>query len=300
MPKISGKDLEFWFDGKEYPVLSVSFSEEFDQLEATDTSTPGDGKDFELGRANREISVEMFLYTPDGAEINSGTLVAGKKYRVTAKSTVLTAYDIGQIFVANGTEVMSANDKVVPLGDRITGKDMSFSFNSVTVPVTDADVSINYDTQDSTDTSTVGDASEVGVSRAERESKISLIAKSEDTDLLTTNPTAQSATLTFKTGQTISGQAIPVSKNIADETLGLAKVDYSFKWKGAPTETALGLPTAQEKTFKIILKRGASTNKQYTGNAIITSKQITSNVKELTKMTLGMFINGAVTYAVAN
>lgn len=301
MSKIVGKDLEFWFDGKEYPVVSVNLSEEFNQLDATDTSTAGDGKDFEVGRASRQISVEAQLYSPDGAEISSGTLQAGKKYRVTARNTVLSAYEIGQMFVAQGTETMSATDKVVPLGNPITGKNMSFVFNSLNRPLMNVDYSTKYDDIDVTDTSSTGDSTEFIVSRAERESKITAVVKSNEADLLTTNPTPQNGTITFDTGQTVTGQIIPVSKQITDEAQGKAQVDYTFKWKGAPTEANLGLPTAQQKAFKLILKRGSSTHKQYTGNAIITEKIISGNVNnEIVKITYALKINGAVTYAVAN
>lgn len=300
MPKVVGKDLEFWWDGKEYPVISANLGEDFDTLDSTDTSTSGDGKEFILGKASRQVTVEAYFYSPDGTEINSGTLIKDKKYRVTAKNTVLSAYDIGQIFVAQGTEVMSTTDKVVPIGDPVAGKNMAFVLNSVNIPLISADVSIKYDTLDTTDTSSTGDSSEVSVSRGERESKISGIIKDTEADLLTTNPAYQNATLTLNTGQTITGSIIPVSKAISDEVAGYAKVDYTFKWKGAPTETSAGLPTALEKQFKLILKRGATTHKSYVGNAVITEKTISGEVKGIIKVTYSLMINGALTYAVAN
>lgn len=300
MAKVVGKDLEFWFDGKEYPVVSANLSEDFETLDTTDTSTAGDGKDFTLGKAARQISIEALFYSPDSAEISSGTLIAGKKYRVTAKNTVLSAYEIGQIFVAAGNEVMSATDKVVPIGDPVPGKNMSFVFNSINVPLINADVSIKYDTLDTTDTSSSGDSSETSVSRGERESKISGIVRDTDTDLLTTNPTYQNATLTLNSGQTVTGQIIPINKTISDEVAGYAKVDYTFKWKGAPTETSIPFPTAQERAFRLLLKRGASTHKQYSGNAVITEKTISGEVKGIIKVTLTLNVNGAITYAVAN
>ncbi len=39
MSKISGKDLEFWFDGAEVPVISVNHENSVDQQESTDTAT---------------------------------------------------------------------------------------------------------------------------------------------------------------------------------------------------------------------------------------------------------------------
>ena len=301
--KVVGKDLEFWFDGVEVPVSSVKPSVEFGTENSTDSATPGDGKDFEVILAERQIDVETNFYTPLGAEINSGTLTKDARYVVTAKDTVLAAYDVGQIFVAAGTETMSATDKVKPLGTKVTGKTMGFSFDGSDVPVTDADININYDELDTTDTETISggaDGTEYVTSRAERESKISMIMRSEDADLLTTNPAEQDTVLTLASGQTIEGVSIPISKNPTDESEGVVKVDYAFKWKGAPVETDCGLVPAVEKAFKIIYKRGASTNKQISGNAIITKKSISVNIKGLAKITYTMRINGTPTDAVAN
>jgi hypothetical protein len=302
MSKVVGKDLEFWWDGAEAPVLSASLSEVFDQLDSTDTATPGDGKDSEVGRAARSFKVDQNLYSPDGAEIASGSLVIGTRYRVTAAGATLTGagYELGQLFEATSALVMDVDDKVKPLGAKIWGKDMGFTYNAIEIPATSMDISIKYDQLDGTDTSTAGDASETIVSRAERESKVSGIVRSETVDVLTTSPTPQTTTLLFASGQTVAGKVVPVSKEIADEVSGFAKIDYGFKWIGAPVETAVGLVPAVEKPFKIILKRGTSTNKQYSGNAIITEKTISSEIKGLVKISYTFQINGAVIYAVAN
>lgn len=298
--KVVGKHLELWFNGVEEPVISVKPSEAFTTEDSTDTATPGDGKDFEVILAERSFAVEQNFYTPLGAEINTGTLTKDARYKVTAKDTVLAAYDIGQIFESDGTEVMSATDKVRPLGTKITGKTMGLSFDSVDVPLTDVDINITYDELDVTDTDTTGDGTETEVSRAERESKASVIMRSEDVDLLTTNPTNEATVLTFASGQTFNGTAIPISKEITDESAGVSKVEYTFKWKGAPVETACGLAAAVEHPFKIIFKRGATTNKEITGNAIITKKSITVTRKGIAKISYTFRINGTPTYAVAN
>lgn len=302
MGKVVGKDLELWFDGVEVPIISVKPSESFGTENSTDTATPGDGKDFEVILAERQFDVEANLYTPLGTEITSGNLVVGTRYQVTLAGLTLTGagYELGQIFEATAALTMDASNKVKPLGTKVTGKDMGFSFNASDVPLTDADINITYDELDVTDTETTGDGTEYVTSRAERESKISMIMRSEDADLLTTLPTEQASVLTFASGQTITGKTVPISKEITDESEGVAKVDYSFKWRGAPTELACGLVAADENAFKIIFKRGASTNKQITGNAIITKKSISVNRKGLAKVTYTFRINGAATYAVAN
>ena len=299
--KVEGKDLEFWYDGVEIPVISIGESEVFDTLDSTDSSTPGDGKDFEVGRAARSFSVEALLRQANGAElIAAAVLVVGNTYQVTDVGTNLTAYEVGQIFTAETAITLAGDDKVKPLGAPITGKTMSFTFDAVDVPLTAADISIKYDSLDVTDTDTTGDGSETIVSRADRESKITGIVRSEAADLLTTDPTPEAATLEFLTGHDAAGTIIPVGQEISDEVNGYAKVDYTFKWKGAPTETGLGLVCGVAKAFKLILKRGASTNKEYTGTCIITEKTISSEVKGLTKVSYSISINGAVTYAVAN
>ncbi|WP_448509301.1 hypothetical protein [Immundisolibacter sp.] len=299
MAKVVGKDLEFWWDGKEYPVISANLTEAFDTLETTDSSTSGDGKDFEVGRAARSFTIEANMFDVDGAEKTSGTLTAGAKYRLTG-GTLEGNSVIGSIFVSNGTGTASSTNKCVPLGSVLTGKTLGFTLGGIPMPLMSLDISIKYDTLDVTDSSTSGDATESLVSRGERESKVSAVVDSATQDKLSTNPTEQAGVVTIATGTTLTGNVIIVSKEISLSAEDYAKVDYTFKWKGAPTEVNMGFASAVEKSFKIILKRGASTNKEYTGNAIVTEKTISSEVKGLAKISYTMQINGALSYAVAN
>lgn len=300
--KIEGKHLEFWLDGIEEPIISQSLTEAFDQLESTDSATAGDGKDFEVGRATRSFTLEANLYTPVGAELTTGTLVKDNTYRVTGGTMVegTESYELGRIFVSDGTGVATGTNKVVPLGDKISGKTMNLNYDGVDMPLSSADISIKYDTIDATDTATVGDASEVLVSRADRESKVSAILRDDDVDILSEDPLPVEATLEFAPGQTIDGIILPVNKTVGDEVNGMAKVDYTFKWKGQPTETALGFATAVEKPFIIRLMRGVTTHKQYSGTCIITEKSITNEVKGLAKVSYSCQIQGELTRAVAN
>lgn len=295
MAKVLGKDLEFWWDGVEIPVVSVSPAAEFDQEDVTDTSTPGDGKEFLVIRGSRSFNIEAIMYEPAGAEINTGTLDAGKRYRVTAKDTVLAAYDIGQIFVANGTEVMSGTDKVVPIGAKIGGKAMSFEFDSTAVPVRELSFNLTYDELDSTDSETTGDAKETEVSRAERETSLSAIMRDDEADLLTSDPVEEDVTLELTATTNVEGKAVPIAKSITNPTTGFAEVSYTLKWQGAPAETNFGLAGGVEKPFKLIFKRGTSTNKEYTGNAVITAKSITCNVSGVARVTYTVKVNGAQT-----
>lgn len=295
MSKIKGKDLEFWFDGIERPVISVDPGTAFDQIDSTDTATPGDGKDFEVGRADRSISIEANMYEPDGAEINTGTLVAGNRYRVTAKNTVLADYEVGQIFEADGTEAMSGTDKVVPLGTKVTGKAMSFEFDATPHPVRELGFNLTYDELDGTDSETTGDAKETEVSRAERETTLSAIMRDDAADLLSSDPAVETVDLELTATSKVVGEAVVTTKNITNPTTGFAEVNYSLKWKGVPTETNFGLAAGVQKAFKLIFKRGTVANKEYTGNAVITAKSVTCNVSGVARVTYTVRVNGAQT-----
>lgn len=295
MAKINGKDLEFWFDSKEYPVESISLQTQFDEEETTDTSTPGDGKDFDLIRASRGFNVEAFLYEPDGNEISSGTLTKGKRYRVTAKDSVLDDYEVGQIFEADGTETMSSTDKAVPLGNKIKGLTMDFSFDGSDVKLTDANYNVQYDEKDVTDDSTTGDAKETEVTRAERGTEITGWSQDADADLLSASPASKAGILKFSTSVKVEGNCIPTQKSIEAHVEEFTKATYTLRWLGLPTETALGLAAATEKAFKIILKRGTSTNKEYTGNCIVTAKQVSITHNSMGKITYTLSVNGAQT-----
>lgn len=302
MAKSKGKDLEFWWNAQEEPVENIKATEAFGTEEGTDTSTPGDGKDFEVIRADRSFSGEQILYTPDGTEVVTGTLVAGTRYRVTGGTITETqgTFTLGMIFESDGTGTASGTNKVKPLGTRVSGKDMAITLDSVEVPVTDIEYSSNYDELDGTDTSTTGDATETETNRADRESKITMIMRSESADLLTTSPGVKTIVITLASGQTISGSGILTQKETDAQVKDYVKKTYTIKWRGKPTETLVGLATAVENAFKVIYKRGASTNKETTGNAIITQKTITANIKSLIKVSYTFRVNGAPSYAVAN
>ena len=295
MGKVTGQDLEFWFEGVEIPVQEVNTNVAFDQLDSTDTATPGDGKDSEVGRAARSFTVSGLLYTPNGAEVATGTLTKGNRYRVTAKDTELADYEIGQIFESDGTEEMSATDKVVPLGSKITGENMSFSFNGTAYPVTSVDYSASFDQLDVTDTETTGDGKETILSRADRDTSVNMIMREDAAELLTVDPAKVAGIVLFTDDNKAEGFILPVSKNPVDNTLDVVKIAYAFKWIGVPTETNLGLALNSAQDFRIIYKRGATTNKEKSGTAIITSKTISCDISGLATITYTVQVNGALT-----
>lgn len=302
MSRITGKDLEVWWDGAEVPATSANLSAQFDTVDSTDTATPGTGKDVEIIRAARTFTVEAELYEPDGAEVATGTLTAGTRYRVTAGTITETGgtYTVGMIFESDGTGTASTNNKVKPLGARVTGKDMALTYNSADVPLTEADFSVKFNELDVTDSSTSGDAKETEVSRADRESKVTGIVRDTVADLLTTAPVKHAAELALSANVKVSGYAVLVSKNVVDNVNDVSKIDYSLKWLGSPTETALGIITGTSKAFKIILKRGSSTNKEYTGTAVLVSKTIKAGISGLATVSYGFTISGALTENVAS
>lgn len=299
--RINGADLEFWFDGAEVPVISADVNAEFDVEESTDTATPGTGKDHEVIRAARSLQIEANLYEPDGAEISTGTLTAGQRYRVTAGTITEGAntYLLGQIFESDGTGEASGTNKVKPLGTKITGKNMALAL-AADVPVTDIDYNVTFDEVDVTDSDTTGDAKESEVTRADRETKVTCVVHNDDTDILTSAPTEQDAELEFSSTTGVSGKIIATSKNVKNNTKEFSKVDYTFKWRGEPTETNLGLPAGVTKAVKVILKRGATTNKEYTGSAIITAKNAKASISGLATVSYSVSISGALTENVAN
>jgi len=300
MSKISGADLEFWWDGKEQPISEISPNVAFEEEETTSTATPGDGKDFEVMRAARSFGLVKNMYHPDGAEITTGTLVKDTKYRVTAVDTVLAAYEVGQIFVSDGTEVMSATDKVVPLGADVNGKDMDFTYDSANQPIREINYSSSFDTEDVTDSDTTGDSSETLVTRSSRESNIQCWANDAAADKLTTDPVKKDVTIDFSADNSVEGKMILKSKELPSNVNGYVPINYSGRWVGKPTETNMGFTEGEEKAFKIILKRGATTHKAYTGNAIITSKEISGTVKSIVKENYQFMINGALTESVVS
>lgn len=302
MPRVKGKDLEFWWDGKEIPITTGNINVQFDTADGTDTATPGDGKDEEIMRAARSFSIEANLYEPDEAEIATGTLTKEIRYRVTAGSITegSNTYEVGRIFESDGTGTASATNKVKPLGSRITGKTLAMTYDGAAFPVTDIDFNLKYDELDGTDSSSTGDSKETDVSRASRDTKITGIVRDTVADLLTTNPVKKAATLTFSPTTSVSGNILPISKNPTNKTTDLAKIDYSFKWIGVPTETNLGIVAGIEKPFKLIFKRGATTNKEYTGNAVITAKAAKVSFNSIATISYTVSINGALAENVAN
>lgn len=281
MPKNSGKLLSFWFDSEERAVETVNFDSDFEELDVTDSSTVSPAMDFVMNRAKRTISITAFLRAANGAEINSGNLIAGNKYVVTAVDTVLAAYEIGEIFTADGTETMSATDKVRPLGAVLKGKDMALTVASVSVPVTSISFNEAWGEFDSTDTETTGDATEFIAGRRKSTSTIEVIMRSEDADLLDESPAAQTVVVTFGSGYTLTGSATFKKKSIAAIAKGdMTKVSYDVTWSGEITSTLNVLARGESKAVEVIYEAG-TTNKEQTGNVILLNMTVSGDVNSV-------------------
>jgi hypothetical protein len=303
MAKVKGATLEFWYDGKEIPIISVNQNADFETSDGTDTATPDSGKDVEAGILNSTFSVEANLYLPLGTEVVTGTLVERKRYIVTAGAITEGAnvYEVGRIFESNGTGLASATNKVKPLGKKTKGKNMTLSLAGSNFPVSDFDFDLKYDELDASDTSSGGGA-ETEVSRAERESKIVAIMKDNVAEKLVYNsdPVEQSAVFQFADDCRVAGALLILGQNIESKVDDIVKANYTCKWLGAPIETNFGLPAGEIKPFKIIYKRGATTNKEISGNCIITSKTIKGQYKGTGTISYNFKINGVPTVNVAN
>lgn len=303
MAKIAGKLLQFWFDSKEIPISSLGYDVNFNEIDTTDSSTSGDGTESIIGRATRKGKIEAMLDSGDGAELATGTLTAGTKYRVTLGTITegSSSYAVGKIFTSAGTGTASSSNKVVPLGSKVDGKTMALTVGGTSYPVTTANYNVSYTDIDTTDSSTSANDTESIVGRATRKTKAECFVNSTAADMMAaTLPAAAATTLTLATGVTISGQAIPIAKSISDSVKDAAKVSYDLNWIGAPTETKIPFALGVQKAFKMILQTGTSTNKEYTGNALFTSRDISSSVKDGGKVSLNMSIVGGVTENVAN
>jgi hypothetical protein len=302
MAKLNGAEIEFWFDGVEYPVISSNIEETANELDTTDSSTSSTAKDFEIGRVNRTISVEANLYDVDGAEIATGTLTAGTKYRVTAGTITegSNTYELGRIFESDGTGTASASNKVKPLGAVVNPKAMTVTYDSTSYPVTSVVYGRTFDTQDTTDSATTGDGTEQGTTRADATLELQAIMRGEVADLFVANAVKKTVAITLQSGTTLGGSVIIVGENKTLSVNDVTGVTSNFKFKGLPTEVNLGLPLGVEKAFVITVKRGASTNKAYTGNAIILGKNINASINDVAKVSYTIQINGAVTKSVAN
>lgn len=306
--KNTAKDFELWMSEREYPVDSFDFGIDYNEIDTTDSTTNPDGTEVISGRSKRATSVNAFLYSADGAELSSGSLVAGTKYRVTLGTITEGAlsYPIGTIFTSAGTGTATISNKVVPLGTPINGKAVACSIASVVTPVTNFKYAVSYNETDVTDSATAADNTETVVGRAKRTSTIELIQKKDATDLLAASPAPIAVILTLTTGVTITGSATfkKLGGNTASSKSDAVKQQYEMTWQGVPTFagallTTL-LPVATSVHTSLIYAKGATSNRSYSGNATVTSYDLSTDVNNGAKISYKLTWQGAVTTMIAD
>lgn len=297
----SGKNLKFYWDSVEKPVDQVSYDVDFAELDSTNSSTPSPSTDSLVSRAVRTLKVDAPLVKDLGTEIASGSLTAGQKYLVTLGTITENSitYAVGDIFESDGTGTVDASNKVKPLGDIFTGKTMGVSIGgTATDPVTAFSFQDAYGEFDTTNDQTTGDATEFIAGRTKRTSSIEIIQTKEDADKLVSSPSAQAVILTFDTSYTISGNAIFRKKTAVANSQGdMIKTTYELSWVGTVDLSDLTelLTPAVSTACAVIFAKGASTNKEVTGNAIILTRSIDVDVHSLAKVSYDMKWVGAVT-----
>ena len=298
--EVTGKTLRYWQNSVEQAVKSVSFDRNFTMLDSTSTATTSPGKESLPGRAKSTLTIDADLLDVLGAEISSGTLTAGTKYQVTAVDTVLAAYSVGEIFEAAGTETMSATDKVKPLGAKLTGKTLAVTIGGSSFKCTNVEYAVAYDEFDGTSTSTTAPNMESISGRAKMTSKFDVIMYRTTADQITnSSPSSVAVVITFASGITVTGNAILHQMGIVSEVNDIVKVTYSAEWQGVPTEVGIGyLTMATQQTCQMIWESGSSTNKEITGNVLLLSKTISSDVNDEAKISYNGVFNGAITPAV--
>lgn len=304
MGKISGKYAQFWYGGREYEFVSAEHSAQYSKIDVTDSSTPDQGMDSILGWAEASLKVDALIASALGTEIVTGTLVAGTRYLVTGGTITETqgTFDTGRLFESDGTGTASATNKVKELGEKLKGKYISCTIGGSDFPVVAMSFSEKYGEYDSTDSSTTGDNKEYIAGRAERTTTVEAIMDSATADKLTTSPAAQAVVLTFGTGDAITGTGIILSKSAPIAVAGdFVKISYQIDWQGVPTNTMENvLPRGVSTAAKMIAYPGTSTNKEYTGNAMVMSMDITTDMDSPVRVSYGLKWVGAVTEAVAN
>lgn len=183
-------------------------------------------------------------------------------------------------------------------GVKQVGANSKLTFNSVDYPVTSINYEVSYDEIDTTDSATAQGATEFEVGFAERKTSLDYWLKDGSAEIV--NGTSQSATLLFATGISVTGSFRPDTKKVSGEVKGAVKATTSGVWQGAVAELLLGLTMATKKAVVLTFKDGATTDKAIAGEALITNKQVTSEVNGDIKITETLKFVGAVTETVAN
>jgi hypothetical protein len=295
--EVSGMTSKFFYDDVEQLVQAVDISAAATMAPSTSTGTVAPGKESIALRSKRTIKVAALLYDVFGSELVTGTLVAGKKYLVTASASTFDGkWAVGSIFTSDGTETATASEKVKLHGAEITGGTLGLTIGG-TYYCTGLDYVYKMDESDSTTTGTDPSSTESVALRAGITSKLDVLMLRTTAEKITNaTPASQAIVITFKTGSTVTGNGIIHQMDIKDDINGLVKVSYQIEWQGIPVEVNCGfLEMGVSNSCSKIYETGTSTNKAITGNAIFMGKTITADVNTETKISYDGYFVGAIT-----
>lgn len=183
-------------------------------------------------------------------------------------------------------------------GKAVKGKGMTLVFDGQSVPSTSISFEESYNEIDVTDNATSGDGTETLVGLAKRTSKVSAWIIATVADLVLA--IEKTATLTFATGISVTGDAIILSKSTQGEVNGAAKNDYTISWNSVTKTFPTTLQTGIEKDFKLVLRAGTSVDRAFEGKAVINNMSITADAKADIKVSYTLKINGALTETLDN
>ncbi len=178
--------------------------------------------------------------------------------------------------------------------NKILGKTISFTFNAVTYNVTDVSYDVAQDDIDVTDTATDINSTEFAAGLG----KVKFTASMWMLDI-TAEPainSAQTATLTFTSGVSVTGTMIIESKKVTGNVKDAQKVSVTGTFTTA-TETALGLATGGAAQAVVLTVAPALTTipKTFTGSAVLMSKNIKGNIKSEVTVSYTFKFAGLVT-----
>lgn len=297
--EVTGKTLKYFQNSVEQAVKSVNFDNNFTMLDSTSTAVASPGMESVPGRAKRTLKVEADLLTALGSELATGSTVVGTKYLVTMGpiDDVEATHAAGTIYTATTNATLDSTHKVKVLGSKITGKTLAVTIGGSSFAATNASYDVKYSELDSTTTATTTPGTEVVTGRAKVTSKFdALMYRATAEKLLNAAPTAVAIVITFDSGITVTGNGIIHQESISNEVNGICKVSYTVEWQGMPTEVGIGyLTMATQQTFSVVYETGSSTNKEITGNVIMTDKSVSSDVSGDTKISYSGHVNGTIT-----
>lgn len=299
--KVSGKDLQFWYDGVEYPVLSVGKNTAWEELDTTDSSTVSPATESVVNRAKRTLKVDALLDAAHGTTLVGNNLALGTKYIVKLGNITegTHTWPVGKCFTSDGTGAATPTNQVAALGAKLKGTGIIANVNnSASAGVVSMKYTENYGEFDSTDSNSTGDSTESITGRVKRACSLELCMVDTTVDLIEASPVATPLVLTFGAGLTISGNATFTKKDVPDVAAGdIVKVSYDLTWGGQPVSTLANmLEMGASNAFKIVYKGGGSSEKSASGTAVVTSMSIEIDVHGVGKVSYGLAVDSAVNY----